>query len=168
MDGVLKKKQELEGIYSAGVRVLVVTPLKALNNDIHDHLIHFMAEIEETASSFEKETRLEGTHDWGSYRRYQTKHPGIDAEAPARSAGDHTRIVVFAAYFPARERNAKERGTDRHRRNPRSGSGQARYALVAHAGTAERVVRAIRPADRRVSHAKAYRAGSSVSWRLGS
>ncbi|WP_459213656.1 DEAD/DEAH box helicase, partial [Paenibacillus alginolyticus] len=60
LDGVIKKKQELEDIYTAGVRVLVVTPLKALNNDIHDHLIHFMAEIEETASSFEKETAWRG------------------------------------------------------------------------------------------------------------
>ncbi|MDQ0919976.1 DEAD/DEAH box helicase [Paenibacillus sp. V4I5] len=60
LDGVIKKKQELEEIYTAGVRVLVVTPLKALNNDIHDHLIHFMAEIEETASSFEKETAWRG------------------------------------------------------------------------------------------------------------
>lgn len=60
LDGVIKKKQDKGNPYTAGVRVLVVTPLKALNNDIHDHLIHFMTEIEELASSSEKETVWRG------------------------------------------------------------------------------------------------------------
>ncbi|NEW04439.1 DEAD/DEAH box helicase [Paenibacillus sp. SYP-B3998] len=50
MDGIAKKKQTLD-VYTPGVRVLVVTPLKALNNDIHDHLLHFMAEIEQMVST---------------------------------------------------------------------------------------------------------------------
>ncbi|MBD0381631.1 DEAD/DEAH box helicase [Paenibacillus sedimenti] len=50
LDGVAKSKQMTEA-YSPGVRVLVVTPLKALNNDIHDHLLRFMEEIEEVAAA---------------------------------------------------------------------------------------------------------------------
>lgn len=61
MDGALKKKQE-GGHYTAGVRVLVVTPLKALNNDIHDHLFHFMREIEEQVAA------LEHVKDWQGLR----------------------------------------------------------------------------------------------------
>ncbi|MFD0694164.1 DEAD/DEAH box helicase [Paenibacillus sp. GCM10027628] len=50
LDGVAKSKQSSED-YAPGVRVLVVTPLKALNNDIHDHLLHFMQEIEDVAAA---------------------------------------------------------------------------------------------------------------------
>ncbi|MEW9700231.1 DEAD/DEAH box helicase [Paenibacillus sp. SI8] len=50
MDSIAKMKITQEAS-EAGVRVLVVTPLKALNNDIHDHLLHFMAEIDELATS---------------------------------------------------------------------------------------------------------------------
>ncbi|MFC3840084.1 DEAD/DEAH box helicase [Paenibacillus sp. MAH-36] len=60
MDRIVKMKQAGGEPYIPGVRVLVVTPLKALNNDIHDHLFHFMAEIEELAASFEKDTAWHG------------------------------------------------------------------------------------------------------------
>ncbi|OPH48636.1 hypothetical protein BC351_09280 [Paenibacillus ferrarius] len=60
MDRVAKTKQSLGDSYQAGVRVLVVTPLKALNNDIHDHLIHFIAEIDEAAASSPKKADWHG------------------------------------------------------------------------------------------------------------
>lgn len=60
MDVVVKKKQAAGDLYAPGVRVLVVTPLKALNNDIHDHLFHFMTEIEELASKLEKDAAWHG------------------------------------------------------------------------------------------------------------
>ncbi|TXK84742.1 DEAD/DEAH box helicase [Paenibacillus sp. N3.4] len=50
LNHIVQSKQEQDA-YIAGVRVLVVTPLKALNNDIHDHLIHFMDEIEQQAEA---------------------------------------------------------------------------------------------------------------------
>ncbi|MFC5447318.1 DEAD/DEAH box helicase [Paenibacillus aestuarii] len=49
LDTIVKRKTMPD--YNAGVRVLVVTPLKALNNDIHDHLLHFIAEIETLAAT---------------------------------------------------------------------------------------------------------------------
>ncbi|NOV04224.1 DEAD/DEAH box helicase [Paenibacillus sp. LMG 31457] len=60
MDGIMKKKQALGNPYAPGVRVLVVTPLKALNNDIHDHLFHYINEIEELASTLEKDAAWHG------------------------------------------------------------------------------------------------------------
>ncbi|GGA05691.1 DEAD/DEAH box helicase [Paenibacillus marchantiophytorum] len=60
MDQVVHTKQALGDAYVPGVRVLVVTPLKALNNDIHDHLIHFTGEIEALAASLNHETAWRG------------------------------------------------------------------------------------------------------------
>jgi len=48
LDQIAKSKMMPD--YTAGVRVLVVTPLKALNNDIHDHLLHFIAELDALAA----------------------------------------------------------------------------------------------------------------------
>ncbi|MCD1258113.1 DEAD/DEAH box helicase [Paenibacillus athensensis] len=45
LDGVVQEKRSSAKDYASGVRVLVVTPLKALNNDIHHHLLGFMQEI---------------------------------------------------------------------------------------------------------------------------
>ncbi|MDD9269916.1 DEAD/DEAH box helicase [Paenibacillus sp. GCM10023248] len=64
MDSALHKKQREGDSYAAGVRVLVVTPLKALNNDIHDHLFHFMREIEELVATLTLDTQ----EDWQGLR----------------------------------------------------------------------------------------------------
>ncbi|MEF3306200.1 DEAD/DEAH box helicase [Paenibacillus sp. GYB003] len=44
------------GYESHGVRLLYVTPLKALNNDIHDHLLGFIKELEPYGRRYEEET----------------------------------------------------------------------------------------------------------------
>jgi len=49
LDVVLKEKFSVGKDYKRGVRVLYVTPLKALNNDIHQHLFDYMDELQQTA-----------------------------------------------------------------------------------------------------------------------
>ncbi|MEO3943925.1 DEAD/DEAH box helicase [Gorillibacterium sp. CAU 1737] len=49
VDRMAREKLTTEPGKRGGVRVLYVTPLKALNNDIHHHLDHFIRELKETA-----------------------------------------------------------------------------------------------------------------------
>ncbi|WP_159887187.1 DEAD/DEAH box helicase [Paenibacillus puerhi] len=49
LDRILRRKQTEAAAYVPGVRTLVVTPLKALNNDIHHHLLQFLEEIQAVA-----------------------------------------------------------------------------------------------------------------------
>jgi ATP-dependent Lhr-like helicase len=46
LDRIAKLKVS-SSLSTSGVKVLYVTPLKALNNDIHQHVFHFLEEIEE-------------------------------------------------------------------------------------------------------------------------
>ncbi|WP_236013504.1 DEAD/DEAH box helicase [Paenibacillus glycanilyticus] len=48
LDGIARMKQQQR---QAGVRLLYITPLKALNNDIHDHLVAFIEQIDKLAAS---------------------------------------------------------------------------------------------------------------------
>ncbi|MCM3628660.1 DEAD/DEAH box helicase [Paenibacillus glycanilyticus] len=48
LDGIARLKQQQRQI---GVRLLYITPLKALNNDIHDHLVTFIEQIDKLAAS---------------------------------------------------------------------------------------------------------------------
>lgn len=48
LDAVARAKSGGDA-YAAGVRLLYVTPLKALNNDIHHHVVGFAAELDELA-----------------------------------------------------------------------------------------------------------------------
>ncbi len=53
LDAILQEKQattERSVSYKRGVRVLYVTPLKALNNDIHQHLFDYIGEMEQLAA----------------------------------------------------------------------------------------------------------------------
>ncbi|GGG71137.1 DEAD/DEAH box helicase [Paenibacillus radicis (ex Gao et al. 2016)] len=53
LDSVVKSK--INGFTETGVRILYITPLKALNNDIFDHLIRFVEEIDAAAGAAELE-----------------------------------------------------------------------------------------------------------------
>jgi len=66
LDAVVRNKRSDMENYAAGVRVLVVTPLKALNNDIHHHLLGFMKEIAEEA---ELQTSCAGAADMAGQGR---------------------------------------------------------------------------------------------------
>ncbi|MEK8130511.1 DEAD/DEAH box helicase [Paenibacillus filicis] len=46
LNRILRSKESDAEAYVPGVRTLVVTPLKALNNDIHHHLLQFLEEIQ--------------------------------------------------------------------------------------------------------------------------
>lgn len=52
LDRIIKTKQS-EGGTVPGVRVLYITPLKALNNDIDHHVLQFLEELKETAEHLE-------------------------------------------------------------------------------------------------------------------
>lgn len=55
LDRIVRAKQVAPGeqTWRAGVRLLYITPLKALNNDIHHHLFGFLAEMEAYARANE-------------------------------------------------------------------------------------------------------------------
>ncbi|HZG56018.1 DEAD/DEAH box helicase [Paenibacillus sp.] len=57
LDRIARAKSDLGRPYAPGVRLLYVTPLKALNNDIHHHVVGFAAELDAIAA----ET---GASDW--------------------------------------------------------------------------------------------------------
>lgn len=48
LNGIARMKQQQR---QSGVRLLYITPLKALNNDIHDHLVAFIEQIDKLAAS---------------------------------------------------------------------------------------------------------------------
>jgi len=48
LDGIARMKQQQR---QAGVRLVYITPLKALNNDINDHLVAFIGQIDKLAAS---------------------------------------------------------------------------------------------------------------------
>ena len=94
--------------WTPGVRVLYVTPLKALNNDIQYHLVGFIEALDRhsaVASALSQATAewpgirsAVRTGDTPSHERAQN-----DAEA-AGCAGHNTGIVVLAAYLGQRPR----------------------------------------------------------------
>ncbi|SDC25590.1 ATP-dependent helicase Lhr and Lhr-like helicase [Paenibacillus sp. UNCCL117] len=51
LDWIIRSKESAAAGYAPGVRTLVVTPLKALNNDIHHHLLQFLEEIQAEAAT---------------------------------------------------------------------------------------------------------------------
>ncbi|MBO9607378.1 MAG: DEAD/DEAH box helicase [Paenibacillaceae bacterium] len=55
LDRVMVAKRAAGPAWTGGVRILYVTPLKALNNDIHGHLFRFAAQIRERAEREEAE-----------------------------------------------------------------------------------------------------------------
>ncbi len=55
LDSVVKSKLSSVIQSQSGVRILYITPLKALNNDIFDHLIRFVEEIDAAAGAAELE-----------------------------------------------------------------------------------------------------------------
>lgn len=56
LDAIARAKSS-SAAYAPGVRLLYVTPLKALNNDIHHHVVGFAAELDAAASDL-------GVEDW--------------------------------------------------------------------------------------------------------
>lgn len=46
----IAREKASPGAYAPGVRLLYVTPLKALNNDIHHHVVRFAAELDRVAA----------------------------------------------------------------------------------------------------------------------
>lgn len=54
LNRVIRSKRERPSQY--GVRLLYVTPLKALNNDIHDHLTSFVRELEPYGRQYAEQT----------------------------------------------------------------------------------------------------------------
>lgn len=48
-------QSKIQGNASSGVQVIYVTPLKALNNDIHDHIVKYIHEIEKVAEEHNME-----------------------------------------------------------------------------------------------------------------
>ncbi|GLX67990.1 DEAD/DEAH box helicase [Paenibacillus glycanilyticus] len=57
LDGIARMKEQQR---QSGVRLLYITPLKALNNDIHDHLVTFIEQIDKRAASAD--------HNWPGLR----------------------------------------------------------------------------------------------------
>ncbi|MWC28073.1 DEAD/DEAH box helicase [Paenibacillus sp. MMS18-CY102] len=56
----IEREAESKPVFKPGVRVLYLSPLKALNNDVHDHLLAFISAIDKLAA--ERET------DWPGIR----------------------------------------------------------------------------------------------------
>ena len=50
LDAIARAKSGADAEYAPGVRLLYVTPLKALNNDIHHHVVGFAAELDAVAA----------------------------------------------------------------------------------------------------------------------
>ena len=105
--------------WTPGVRVLYVTPLKALNNDIQYHLVGFIEALEPSLRrrfrSIPSHRRVAGHTVGCAYRRYPFPRTcQNDAEA-AGCAGHNTGIVVLAAYLGQRPRYTSHR-RDCHRR----------------------------------------------------
>lgn len=63
LDRVMAAKRAAGAAWAGGVRILYVTPLKALNNDIHGHLFRFAAQIRERA-----EQAAADADDWPDIR----------------------------------------------------------------------------------------------------
>ena len=91
--------------WTPGVRVLYVTPLKALNNDIQYHLVGFIEALERhsaVASAHPSHRRVAGHTVGCAHRRYPFPRTcQNDAEA-AGCAGHNTGIVIPAAYLRQR------------------------------------------------------------------
>lgn len=56
LNGIARRKEEQPEQAAAGVRLLYVTPLKALNNDIHEHLLGFVRELEPYGQQYARTT----------------------------------------------------------------------------------------------------------------
>jgi len=61
LDKLAKAKSDSSASWEPGVRILYVTPLKALNNDIHQHLTDFIAAIDQYAAEHQS---LKPTDTW--------------------------------------------------------------------------------------------------------
>lgn len=50
LERIIRGKEQAYGKPAKGVKLLYVTPLKALNNDVHHHMLQFAAEMEQVAA----------------------------------------------------------------------------------------------------------------------
>ena len=123
-------------------RVLYVSPLKALGNDVHKNLEVPLEGIDRGACR----GRRAGVGDPGdgAHRRHPERGARIHAPAAAAHPGDHARVALHPAHERGRTRHARERRHRDHRRDPRRRRQQARRApraLARAPGHARRRIR---------------------------
>ena len=145
------------------VRVVYVSPLKALSADIHKNLAEPRRGIVRLAEA----AGLEPPRITAAVRTGDTTAVGTrgDAANAAAHPGDDAGVAVSAADGRAQPRDAAHRAHGHRRRNPRGDRHAARRApgAVARASAAGR--RAAAAADRSVGDAEADRRSRAVSGR---
>ena len=126
-------KEAVGGTLTDEIRVVYVSPLRALSNDMHRNLEVPLAEITALASAEHPDMvdDSRGTAD----RRYPRFEAGVALAQAAAHSGHDSRIAVPAADERQRARPAAQRRDGDCRRNPRPRPRQTRFAPGADSRT---------------------------------